>query len=111
MARIPPEQTSAMTTYEALCWGGSQDGKWWASPEPELRVAWSPPLNLTLDEPPDVAVPYHVQRYRFERIAFGPLTFGAWVIDTPPERREATKQFILDGLNGLYALARMFGGW
>jgi hypothetical protein len=97
--------------YEALCWGGPLDGQWVASPEPEMRAARTLPLRRLLEGAPSDAVPYFVDQYRYERYAFGPLTFGAWVIAAPAERREAVMRTITDGMNAIYGMSLLLGDW
>lgn len=102
---------TTVTTFEARCWGGPLDGEWVANDTPFLKAARHKPIrwDSMLTEPADpvAAVGYWVDRYTFERVgAYGSM-FAAWVIESPPERREAVMQTILEGLDFVWAWCRV----
>jgi hypothetical protein len=105
-----------MTVFEARCWGGPLDGKWYAADRSHLEAVEPIPsaIGKWWDMSPTTEIGIRRRRYQYERVVFGPMVFGpmvfaAWVIDGPPERVEAVKDTILGGLHTVWVWGQLAG--
>lgn len=96
-----------------LCFGGPKDGELIAAREPVMEYLVQKPLSYSIAEMdalgPIAPAPAR-GRYRFEQIAYGPMTFWAWVVESPKEHNEHQRQRILGSLNLLAVVAVWVGG-
>lgn len=103
--------TAVSRHFEATCFGGPADGESWASERPELIYAVPKRNTLRWDEEPTAIGPSYAEgRYVYERIAYGPLMFGAWLVESPKEHNEHQRERIIASLNLLATVAKWVSG-